>query len=147
MLLEQMNLCEEAVDYFRASSALLKAGVTAGLTLYDIAILCCRNDNLAEEPSMMEKLFDMASELAHRAVESNRWHHTAASRAIVEQLCPHVRRRSSLIESALEGRRSFHRSISNAETASNSSSSPPVSDRKQPRAIKEFPGMVSVFGL
>ena len=145
MLLEQINLCEEAVDYFRASSALLKAGVAAGLTLYDIAILCCRNDNLAEEPSMMEKLFDMASELAHRAVESNRWHHTAASRALVEQLCPHVRRRSSLIEAALEGRRSFHRSISNAETASNSSS-PPVSDRKLLRAAKGSPGMAQSSG-
>lgn len=87
MLREQLNICEEAVDYFRASSSLLKAGVAAGLTLYDIAVMCCRNDDLAEVPSMMEKLFDMASELAQIAVENERWHHTAASRALEEQLC------------------------------------------------------------
>ena len=140
MLREQINLCEEAVDYFRASSALLKAGVAAGLTLYDIAILCCRNDNLAEEPSMMEKLFDMASDLAHRAVESNRWHHTAASRALVEQLCPRTRRRSSLLASAFEGRRSFHRSISNAETESKRVTAP-ISDQTQALKINDPPGM------
>jgi len=139
MLREQINLCEEAVDYFRASSALLKAGVAAGLTLYDIAILCCRNDNLAEEPSMMEKLFDMASELAHRAVESNRWHHTAASRALVEQLCPQTRRRSSMLGIALESRRSFHRSVSNAETSSNTSA--PNSHRDLLREAEDSPGM------
>lgn len=139
MLREQTNLCEEAVDYFRASSALLKAGVAAGLTLYDIAILCCRNDNLAEEPSMMEKLFDMASELAHRAVESNRWHHTAASRALVEQLCPQkTRRRSSTLAIALESRRSFHRSVSNAEMSSSSS---PNSDRDLLHESEDSPGM------
>jgi hypothetical protein len=86
LLKERLSICEEAVDYFRASSALLKAGVAAGLSLYDIAIMCCRNDDLAEAPSMMEKLFDMASELAQVAVENERWHHTAASRAIEEQL-------------------------------------------------------------
>lgn len=86
MLRDRLNICEEAVDYFRASSALLKAGVAAGLTLYEIAIMCCRNDDLAEVPSMMEKLFGMASDLAHVAVENERWHHTAASRALEEQL-------------------------------------------------------------
>jgi hypothetical protein len=34
-----------ALDYFRASSQLLQKGLQAGLTLYDIAILCCRNDD------------------------------------------------------------------------------------------------------
>jgi len=144
MLRERLNICEEAVDYFRASSALLKAGVAAGLTLYDIAVLCCRNDNLAEEPSMMEKLFDMASELAHRAVESNRWHHTAASRALVEQLCPQYRRRSSMLSSVDDTRRTFYRSVSNAETASNSSNSP--SDRSLLREAKDSPGMAQSSG-
>ena len=88
LLRDRLNLSQEAIDYFRASSTLLKAGVAAGLTLYDIAILCCRNDNLAEEPSMMERLFEMASELAHVAVENERWHHSAASRALVDQLIP-----------------------------------------------------------
>lgn len=141
MLRERLNICEEAVDYFRASSALLKAGVAAGLTLYDIAVLCCRNDNLAEEPSMMEKLFDMASELAHRAVESNRWHHTAASRALVEQLCPQ-RRRSSML--SLDSRRSFHRSVSNAEICSNSS--PQGSDRSLLLEADDSPGMAQSSG-
>jgi hypothetical protein len=101
------------VDYFRASSALLKAGVAAGLTLYDIAILCCRNDDLAEAPSMMEKLFDMASELAVVAVENERWHHSAASRALVEQLLP---------QNAPESPpRRFARSKSNVEMATLSS--------------------------
>jgi hypothetical protein len=95
MLSESLNICEEAIDYFRASSALLKAGVKAGLTLYEIACLCCRNDNLAEVPSMLEKLFDMAEELAAAAMENARWDHTAASRALVEQLSPTRRKRNS----------------------------------------------------
>lgn len=74
LLRERLNNCEEAVAYFRASSTLLKAGVASGLTLYDIAVLCYRNDNLAE--------FDMASELAHVAVENESWHHTCARRAV-----------------------------------------------------------------
>jgi hypothetical protein len=45
MLKERFNLAPEALDYFRASNKLLKAGVKAGLTLYDIAVLCCRNDD------------------------------------------------------------------------------------------------------
>lgn len=113
LLRERLNLCQEAVDYFRASSALLKAGVAAGLTLYDIAILCCRNDNLAEEPSMMEKLFKMASELAQVAVENERWHHSAASRALVDQLKP--RDRLNFLKQATSSR--FSRSVSSVEMA------------------------------
>ncbi|GKY95076.1 hypothetical protein MPSEU_000471700 [Mayamaea pseudoterrestris] len=96
LLSERLNICREAIDFFRASSSLLKAGVNAGLTLYDIAILCCRNDNLGEVPSMLEKLLDMASELAYVAIKNDRWHHSAASRAIVEQLNPVFQRRSSV---------------------------------------------------
>jgi hypothetical protein len=91
LLHERLSIAQEAIDYFRASSSLLKAGVKAGLTLYDIAIMCCRNDNLAEIPSMMEKLFSVASDLAFAAVENERWHHAAASRAIEEQLSPQPR--------------------------------------------------------
>jgi hypothetical protein len=100
MLTERLNICQEAVDFFRASSSLLKAGVKAGLTLYEIAVMCCRNDNLAEVPSMLEKLIDMASDLAHVAIENERWDHTAASRALVEQLSPRHRRRSSMVSMA-----------------------------------------------
>jgi hypothetical protein len=95
-LSERLNICQEAVDYFRASSSILKAGVKAGLTLYDIAVLCCRNDDQAQVPSMLEKLLDMASDLAYIAIENDRWHHTAASRALVEQLTPSIQRRSSV---------------------------------------------------
>lgn len=94
LLHEQLNICEEAIDYFRASSALLKAGVEAGLSLYDIAVLCCRNDNLAEIPSMMEKLFGMAGELANSSMQIDRWDHTTASRALMDQLS--AERRPSL---------------------------------------------------
>lgn len=143
LLRERLSLCEEAVDYFRASSSLLKAGVAAGLTLYDIAILCCRNDNLAEEPSMMEKLFDMASELALVAVENERWHHSAASRALVEQLIP--RRRSSLLNAddfVREASRRFSRSISSVEMASLPSH---PSDQSLNRETME-PGMAQSSG-
>jgi len=137
LLRDRLNICEEAVDYFRASSALLKAGVAAGLTLYDIAVLCCRNDNLAEVPSMMEKLFDMASELAHVAVENESWHHTAASRALVEQLCP--RRRSSMLTVSSQGqqaRRSFTKAVSSVDLSDHSRS--PEDDLD----LDDSPGMV-----
>ncbi len=88
ILKEKLNICQEAVDYFRSSSKLLQEGVKAGLTLYDIAIMCCRNDDLGEIPSKLEILSNMAAELATTAVENGRWHHTAAVNAIAEQLSP-----------------------------------------------------------
>lgn len=88
LLKEQLNIHPDAVDYFRASSRILKAGVQAGLTLYDIAIMCCRNDDLGELPSKLEMLFSMAEELSLSALENGKWHHTAASRALAEQLTP-----------------------------------------------------------
>ena len=45
MLRERLHIPTEALDYFRASTMLLQAGVKAGMTLYDIAVLCCRNDD------------------------------------------------------------------------------------------------------
>jgi hypothetical protein len=131
MLREHLNICEEAVDYFRASSALLKEGIAAGLTLYDIAIMCCRNDNSAEIPSMMEKLYDMASDLAHTAVENERWHHSATSRAIEEQLLPSPVNiswdaASMMMMPAATGstrQRKLSRSVSNAEFTSSATSS------------------------
>ena len=88
LLRERLNISDTAIDYIRASTALLKAGVQAGLSLYDIAVLCCRNDNLAETPSLLEHLTAMASELAKVAVENEEWHHATASRALQEQLSP-----------------------------------------------------------
>jgi hypothetical protein len=88
LLHERLNICEEAIDIFRASSSLLKAGVKAGLTLYDIAVMCCRNDNLGEIPSKLERFSSMASELSSIAIENEKWHHATASRAIEDQLTP-----------------------------------------------------------
>jgi hypothetical protein len=88
LLHERLNICEEAIDIFRASSSLLKAGVKAGLTLYDIAVMCCRNDNQGEIPSKLERFSSMASELSSIAIENEKWHHAAASRAIEDQLTP-----------------------------------------------------------
>ena len=88
LLHERLNICSEALDYFCASSSILKAGVKAGLTLYDIAVMCCRNDNMGEIPSKLEVLFSMAAELAESAIENGRWHHAAASQALEEQLSP-----------------------------------------------------------
>lgn len=86
LLKETLNIQGAALDYFRASNKLLKDGISCGLSLYDIAVLCCRNDNLGESPSKLEMLTEMAKELATSAVGNGRWHHAAASRAIVEQL-------------------------------------------------------------
>lgn len=88
MLKEQLNFSEKAIDYFRASSKLLQEGTKAGLTLYDIAIMCCRNDDAGEIPSKLEVLTSMASELATSAVRNGRWNHTAASKALADQLSP-----------------------------------------------------------
>lgn len=65
---------------------LLQSGVKAGMTLYDIAILCCRNDDCGEVPSKLENLIAMSKELASAAVRNGRWHHAAASLALADQL-------------------------------------------------------------
>lgn len=89
ILRERLNICDEALDYFYASSSILKAGAQAGLSLYEIAVMCCRNDDLGEIPSKLELLFEMAGELAQSVIRNDRWGHAAASRALVEQLSPH----------------------------------------------------------
>lgn len=86
MLRERLNLPSEAIDYFRASSRLLQAGVRAGLTLYEIAVVCCRNDDAGEVFSKLEVLTSMATELSTSAIANGRWHHSAASRALADQL-------------------------------------------------------------
>ena len=50
-------------------------GAKAGLSLYDIAIMCCRNDNAGEVPFKLEVLAAVASELASSAVENGHYHH------------------------------------------------------------------------
>jgi phosphatidylinositol 4-kinase type 2 len=45
MLNERLNMQNDVLDYFRSSCLILKAGVRAGLTLYDIcSAILCRND-------------------------------------------------------------------------------------------------------
>lgn len=86
MLRERLHLPQVARDYYRASCALLKAGVKSGMTLYDIAVLCCRNDDAGDISSRLEIIMSMASEMAQSAVHNGRWHHAAASRALAERL-------------------------------------------------------------
>lgn len=85
-LQERFNIDQKAIDYFCASTRLLKLGISKGLTLYEIACMCCRNDNLGEVPSRLEALFSMADDLSELAIENGRWHHSAASKALTEQL-------------------------------------------------------------
>eukprot|EP00536_Pseudo-nitzschia_multiseries_P012850 jgi/Psemu1/260953/estExt_Genewise1Plus.C_5120019 len=89
MLRDRFNICNEALAYFYASSSILKEGTKAGLSLYEIAVMCCRNDNLGEVPSLLEVLFSMAGELAESAIRDDRWGLAVASKALQEQLSPH----------------------------------------------------------
>jgi len=87
LLQERLNMQNDVLDYFRSSCLILKAGVRAGLTLYDIASeILCRNDPSGEIPSKLETLTTMASELAMSAVHNGRFHHATASLALEEQL-------------------------------------------------------------
>jgi hypothetical protein len=87
LLQERLGMQNDVLDYFRASCNVLKAGVKAGLTLYDIASeVLCRNDPSGEIPSKLEILTSMASELATSAVHNGRFHHATASLALQEQL-------------------------------------------------------------
>lgn len=88
MLRERLDIPKGALDYFCASTKILIQGVKAGLTLYEIAILCCRNDDAGERPSKLETILSMSSDIAKSAVHNGRWHHAAASRALEQQLSP-----------------------------------------------------------
>ena len=125
LLKERLNICDEAIDYFRASSLILKKGVEAGLSLYQIAVMCCRNDDLAQEPSLLERLSVLAGELAQQVVDNDQWHHTPASRALVDQLTPS---RGYLTPTGFKGR--FHRSASSGEFRTLSSRDSSLSETK-----------------
>jgi hypothetical protein len=97
LLQERLNMQNDVLDYFRSSCQILKAGVRAGLTLYDICSeILCRNDPSGEIPSKLEGLTSMASELALSAVHNGRFHHATASLALEEQLA--TRRQSLAIQ-------------------------------------------------
>jgi len=101
MLHDRLRLPTKALDYFRASSKLLQEGVKKGLTLYDIAILCCRNDNTGEKPSPLEVLMATATDVASSAIHNGRWHHAAASRALEHQLSPGNNNRKTPIRNSV----------------------------------------------
>jgi len=86
LLLQSLQIGEEALDYFRVSSKLLKTCVKSGFSLYDIATMCCRQDNSGSEKSKLEKICVQAKELATYAIENGRWDHTAASAALGNHL-------------------------------------------------------------
>lgn len=88
LLKERLNMRPEVLHCFRVSNMILQTGVKSGLSLYEIATMCCRNDGAGERPSRLEILSSMAIELATSAVENGRWHHSAASNALVDQLSP-----------------------------------------------------------
>jgi len=117
MLQERLRLPTKALDYFRASSKLLQEGVRAGLTLYEIAILCCRNDNKGEIPSPLEILMTTATDVASSAVHSVRWHHTVACHALAHQLSPENE------DQEVTNRNSIHTDLSNKNKMLKSASS------------------------
>ncbi|KAL7522280.1 hypothetical protein ACHAWX_006971 [Stephanocyclus meneghinianus] len=87
LLKERLGFKNDVLDYFRASCHVLKSGVKAGLSLYEIASeILCRNDASGEIPSKLENLTSMAMELAMSAVHNGRFHHSTASLALQEQL-------------------------------------------------------------
>jgi hypothetical protein len=137
LLKERLNICGESLDYFCAASSILKAGVKAGLTLYDIAVMCCRNDNLGEIPSKLEVLFSMAAELAESAIENGRWHHAAASRALEEQLTP--TQGGSLISSSLMRGKGFPKAMSAANLSQYSHGLVEFAGESKPNFV---PGMI-----
>lgn len=85
-LLQSLQIGEDALDYFRVSSKILKTCVKSGLRLYDIATMCCRQDSSGSEQSKLEKICSQARELATYAIENGRWDHTAASDALRNHL-------------------------------------------------------------
>jgi hypothetical protein len=135
LLQERLSIGRAATDYFCASSSILKAGIKAGLTLYDIAVMCCRNDNLGELPSKLESLFSMAADLAESAIENGRWHHSAASRALAEQLTPNA-------GSLLNSRPGTLRIRKSASAVSMSQYTPGLGGFDMPLKQEPMPGMI-----
>jgi len=85
MLQERLHIPKKAIEYFRASSMILQEAVREGLTLYDIAILCCRNDNAGEIPSPLEAVVTTAANVESLAEQKGRWYLKAASYALAHR--------------------------------------------------------------
>jgi len=86
LLQERLRIPSEALDIFRASTKLLQAGVRAGLTLYEIALMCCRHDDAGDIPSKLEVMVKTARDLSNSSVLNGKFHHSDASSALVDQL-------------------------------------------------------------
>jgi len=118
MLKERLQIPERALDYFRASSKLLQDGIRCGMTLYDIAILCCRNDDAGELPSKLETLITMADDITKSALDNGRWHHSAASRALEQQLTPETLNRKFFPTSDIQSSFAMYKSKSSVNFTS-----------------------------
>mmetsp|Transcript_139 Transcript_139/g.180 ORF Transcript_139/g.180 Transcript_139/m.180 type:complete len:902 (+) Transcript_139:616-3321(+) len=118
LLKERLGMGDDVLDYYRVSCMILKSGVKAGLTLYEIASgILCRTDPSGEIPSKLETLTSVAGELATSAVHNGRFHHATASLALEEQLSTTkkaVDRRSSVFPSPYSKPRPVVRSASSS---------------------------------
>jgi len=116
LLKERLGMGDDVLDYYRVSCMILKSGVKAGLTLYEIASgILCRTDPSGEIPSKLETLTSVAGELATSAVHNGRFHHATASLALEEQLSSSKNsRRSSIFPSPFTKPRPVVRSASSS---------------------------------
>jgi len=101
LLQERLHIPSEALDILRASTKLLQAGVKAGLTLYDIALMCCRHDDAGEIPSKLEVIVKSAGDLSNSAVQNGKWHHYDASSALADQLHSNLKLSSHMSAASL----------------------------------------------
>ena len=62
LLRSQLSVREECLQNIRVTGTVLKAGVAAGLTLYDIASILCRQD--LDTPSPVESLVDRVNRIS-----------------------------------------------------------------------------------
>ena len=72
ILKDRLNIDDATCDVFRAANALLVKGVRAGMSLYEIANMCCRTDDLGEVPSTLEKILVNAADLSYHAVDNEK---------------------------------------------------------------------------
>jgi hypothetical protein len=85
-VLKDLGISGMAVNYFYASSSLLEEGVSAGLSLHDIAVCCYRNIDIylePKDPSPLEVIVFRALELLTSLLKTDGRCYFAASHAIL----------------------------------------------------------------
>mmetsp|Transcript_17916 Transcript_17916/g.22292 ORF Transcript_17916/g.22292 Transcript_17916/m.22292 type:complete len:611 (-) Transcript_17916:18-1850(-) len=112
LLEDNLRIGKESLNYFRASCKLLQVGVQEGLSLYDIAVICSRQDSAGLIPSPFEKMYNKAKQLSAPTTENERWHYTAASHALEHQLA------ISMTSPSINPTDTVHRSYSNVDFGS-----------------------------